>query len=213
MGFPGNPDARAVKFYCILRQKLYIRIKQKHQNQDIIVNINGLYNNARKGDRGAEERLFSKLYESFNLFVQQRIWNRQDCEEIVQDTLMAIKDKYGNMHFETSFAAWAYKVLENKILYFLRSKRYHENKYLRDSDFKQPRQFYSDPTFKSRLLDCLKKVSAKNMRQARILNMHYQGFSVDEICEKLRLTRNGMYIHLSRARSLLKLCLEKGDLG
>lgn len=154
-----------------------------------------------------------KLYESFSIFVQQRIWNRQDGEEIVQDTLMTIKDKYGNMHFETSFAAWAYKVLENKILYFLRSKRYHENKYLRVPDYNQPHQVFSDPVFKRQLLDCLKKVSVKNIRQARILNMHYQGYSTDEICDKMKLTRNSLYIHLSRARSMLKFCLEKGDIA
>jgi RNA polymerase sigma factor (sigma-70 family) len=180
-------------------------------NQDIILNINGLYDNARKGDRGAEEQLFKKLYESFSIFVQHRIWNKQDCEEIVQDSLMAIKDKYGNMHFEKSFSAWAYKVLENKILYFMRSRRYHENMYLQASEYRQPHKLHSDPVFLRQLLDCLKKVSSKNMRHARILNMHYQGFSVNEICGKLKLTRNGMYILLSRARSLLKLCLEKGD--
>ncbi len=176
------------------------------------MNINSLYEMVRKGSKDAEERLFSELFESFSIFVQQRIWNKQDCEEIVQESLVAIKDKYTSIEFEKSFAAWAYRVLENKILHFLRSKRYHESRYLQDSEYHPSMQIRPDPDFKRRLLNCLKLISIKNIRCARVLNMHYQGFSVSEICDKLRLTRNSMYILLSRARSLLKLCLEKGEI-
>jgi len=183
---------------------------QKKPIQGIVLDINSLYNIARYGDKGAEEQLFQKLSERFFIFVQHRIWNEQDCEEIVQETLMTIKEKYEDEKLEKSFTAWAYGVLENKILHFLRSKRYHESKFLQTTDFNPARHLDSDPGFKRQLLDCLRKISIKNIRHARILNMHYQGYSIDEICGKFELTRNGVYILLSRARSLLKLCLEKG---
>jgi RNA polymerase sigma-70 factor (ECF subfamily) len=176
------------------------------------MNINSLYEMVRRGSKDAEERLFSELFESFSIFVQQRIWNKQDCEEIVQESLVAVKDKYASVQFEKSFAAWAYKVLENKILHYLRSKRYHESRCLHGPEYRPPRQIQSDPIFKRRLLDCLKMVSARNIRYARVLNMHYHGYSVGEICDRFKLTRNGIYILLSRARSLLKLCLEKGEI-
>jgi len=64
---------------------------------------------------------------------------------------------------------------------------------------------------KKKLLDCLNKINDANTRHARVLNLHYQGFIVREICEKLKLTRNGVYILLSRSRTMLKNCLERGD--
>ena len=69
----------------------------------------------------------------------------------------------------------------------------------------------TDPSFKRRLLDCLKKVNQTNTRHARILNLHYQGYTVTDICGKFKITRNNVYIILSRARLMLKVCLEKGD--
>ena len=67
------------------------------------MNINNLYDRANSGDKSAREQLFSKLYESFNLFVKQRIWNKEDCEEIVQEALMTINKKYEKIKFEKSF--------------------------------------------------------------------------------------------------------------
>ena len=61
------------------------------------------------------------------------------------------------------------------------------------------------------LLDCLRALNRSNGRHARILNLHYQGYSVEEICRRLSLTRTNFYTILSRARTILLACLEKGD--
>ena len=175
--------------------------------------INDLYANARNGDRGAVEKLFKGLSESFRIFVQQRIWNKQDSEEIVQDTLTAIAAKYEGIDFEISFAAWAYKVLENKILHYYRTKRCRDSKFAQTENGESLAVSHAtNPDLKRSLLGCLKKISGVNRRHARILNLRYQGFSTEEICGKLEVSRNNVYILLSRARSMLKLCLEKGDI-
>ncbi|MDH4157235.1 MAG: RNA polymerase sigma factor [candidate division Zixibacteria bacterium] len=177
------------------------------------MNINELYHVARKGDRDSENRLFKSLTESFRLFAQQRIWNDQDAEEIVQDTLVTVAEKYGNIQFEISFAAWAYRVLENKILNYYRGKHYQENRFTWASDVGgEWASNDSDPSLKRQLLDCLGKINRVHSRHARILNLRYQGYSAEEICEKLAISRNNLYILLCRARSMLKLCLEKGDI-
>ena len=177
------------------------------------MNINELYDIARNGDRDSENQLFKSLTESFRLFTQQRIWNEQDAEEIVQDTLVTVAEKYGDIQFEVSFAAWAYRVLENKILNYYRGKHYQESRFSWAQDGSQERSSgVSDPFLKRQLLDCLEKINRVHPRHARILNLRYQGYSADEVCEKLAISRNNLYILLCRARSMLKLCLEKGDI-
>jgi RNA polymerase sigma factor (sigma-70 family) len=177
------------------------------------LNINQLYSEARGGDEGARKRLFRELSESFGLFVQHRIWDEEDSREVVQDALMTISDKYTEIEFETSFAAWAYRVLENKMLQYYRTKGIRAEKIARMPDNEVGfRSWNPDPELKRRLLDCLRKVSGVYIRHARILNLHYQGYTVTEICERLKLTRNNAYILLSRARAMLKLCLETGDI-
>ena len=68
-----------------------------------------------------------------------------------------------------------------------------------------------DPTLKSRLLDCLRKLSKTRLAHARILTLHFQGFSVPEICDRVGISSNNLYVRLSRARKLLANCLENGD--
>ncbi|MDH4034538.1 MAG: hypothetical protein OEV80_12145, partial [candidate division Zixibacteria bacterium] len=67
-----------------------------------------------------------------------------------------------------------------------------------------------DPALKRRLLDCLKKIRSTNLRYARILNLQYQGFDTEDVCRRLAVTRSNLYSLLSRARTVLELCLEEG---
>jgi len=65
-----------------------------------------------------------------------------------------------------------------------------------------------NPNLRIKLLSCLSKITGANRRHARILNLSYQGFLADEICEKMSLTKNSFYIVLHRARKALELCLK-----
>jgi RNA polymerase sigma-70 factor (ECF subfamily) len=176
------------------------------------MNVNDLHERTQTEDKAAEEELFKVLSARFHLFIRQKVLNKQDVEEIVQNALTAILENYKGISFKVSFAAWAQRILENKLTDYYRSKRRHKDRFQEftasetTADSGDP-----DPDFKNTLLDCLKKVNAANKRHARVLTLRYQGFRIDEICEKLGLTKNNCYSVLSRARSMLELCLEKGD--
>lgn len=178
------------------------------------MSINALYKNVLDEIPGSEERLFESLSDSFGFFVQQRIWSEQDAKDVVQEALATIAGKYESIDFETSFAAWAYRVLQNKVLEYYRRKQCRESKFAQltdegsDSNPSDP-----DPTLRNRLLGCLKKIGQANSKYARVLNFKYQGYPTEEICDRMEMTRNGLYIVLSRARSLLKVCLQTGDVS
>jgi RNA polymerase sigma factor (sigma-70 family) len=175
--------------------------------------INALYDEARNGDKADEDRLFHSLSVSFRLFVRQRVRDEQDGYEIVQEALMIIARKYRQIDIQTSFSAWAYKILEHILLRHYRSKHTREKVFSSASDGNVPLASWKpDPTLKSRLLDCLRKVSKARVRHARILTLHFQGYSTKEICGKLDISSNNFYAMLSRARKMLETCLEKGDI-
>ncbi|MBU0983786.1 MAG: RNA polymerase sigma factor [candidate division Zixibacteria bacterium] len=175
--------------------------------------INTLYSNAVDGNRGAEDELFAHLLVSFRLFVQQRVQDSSDREEIVQDALMTIAAKYREIRFDTSFAAWAYRVLNNKVLDYFKTRGRHRAVESPIGDYDPGgRSWEPDPALKARLIDCLRKVNSAQHKHARILNLHYQGFSTAEICDRLKLTTNYFYVMLSRARAALERCLETGEI-
>lgn len=173
------------------------------------MNINALHSDLISEEGASENELFEYLTVSFRLFAQQRIWNEQDSEEIVQDALMTIAKKYREIEFTTSFAAWAYKVLNHKMLDYYKAKRVRVDAHTRIVDEGNPDMSSKpDSALKRQLLKCLRKMRG---RHARVLNLHYQGYSTDEICDKLDLKPGNFYVVLSRARSMLELCLEKRD--
>jgi RNA polymerase sigma factor (sigma-70 family) len=176
------------------------------------VSVNSLYEAARLGDAKSEGQLFGLLYERFSGFVNRRIWDKTEAEDIVQNALAVIAREYKSVKISISFSAWAYKVLDNKILSYFGSRQRH-----RDRGFQTLTETHTsaeiDPDMRLQLLACLKKLNAVNTRHARVLNLHYHGFSTEEICEKIAVTRNGLYIALHRARTMLAMCLKTGEVA
>jgi RNA polymerase sigma factor (sigma-70 family) len=177
------------------------------------MNLNDLYKNAETGDKGAEDKLFRYLSERFEQFANRRIWNEENAKEIAQEALMLIAVEYKSISFEISFQAWAYKVLDNKILNYIKKKRQRGDKVVTVADMSEigSAEIEVDSDLRAQLLDCLKKVGKVNRRHARIIDLHYLGYKTKEICERLKLSSNGFYIILHRARKMLEKCLETGE--
>ncbi len=182
--------------------------------RDSDLNINSLHEEARGGEQAAEDRLFAVLSERFNLFVHRRVWNEQDASDVVQEALMTVAREYREIEYHSSFSAWAYKVLDNKILSYIKKKRLAgaRESSMADDDIAQRLGSVEDPSLRTTLLDCLKKLNNFNARHARILNLKYQGYSTEEICDRMKVNPNALYIVLHRARAALETCLKTGDL-
>jgi RNA polymerase sigma factor (sigma-70 family) len=176
------------------------------------LDINDLYNQLQSGNKEAEEELFSALTGRFRLITRHSIQNRDDAAEVVQKALMTVAEKYRDVEIETSFVAWANRVLNNKILDHYRAQgRQSERLVPLDESGQGLVSPVSDPDMKRRLVDCLKKVREANKRFGRALVLHYQGFRVVEICERMGVDRSRLYKDLSKARTLLRKCLDSGE--
>ena len=175
--------------------------------------IDNLYQLALAGSREEETRLFNLLIARFEAFARLRGLEREEREEVVQNTLAAIAEKYRDINIKVSFAAWVQRIFENKTADFLRrkgTKRARQEQQLEGET--TPGTISIDPSLKRQLLECLNKVNERNKRHARILILRYQGFDFSEICSRLRVNRNNCYSILSRARDMLLNCLKTGDI-
>jgi len=175
--------------------------------------INELYSEADSGNKSAENELFKYLLERFGQFAHHRIWNKEDARDIAQEAVMLIAKEYKSISFEVSFQAWAYKVLNNKILSYIKKRRQRGDKVVTVADLTNVGEqiFEPDTGLRTKLLDCLGKIGNLNRRFARIIDLHYLGFMTSEVCEKLNLSRDGFYSALHRARKMLEICLKTGD--
>jgi RNA polymerase sigma factor (sigma-70 family) len=169
---------------------------------------------ARQGDKDAENEIFETLLVRFRLFAGQKIGDREAVEDIAQKACLTVLQKYKTQEFSVGFEVWAYGVLRMNIKGY-----YHQVIAERDRSapgisietVKAPEPENVDPHIELMLLKCLEKVVRVNPRYARILNLVHLGFKSDEICQKMKITRNNFYVTLNRARSLLWTCLNQGE--
>lgn len=177
-------------------------------------NINELYHLAANGHNKAETELFATLIDRFRLFAHLRVWNREEAEDLVQEAMSVVAAEYRAVNIESSFAAWAHKIMENRLLGYIQKMRREKGRVVSgETDEYLTGSWTPDPTLRMRLLDCLKKVAMANRRYARIINLHHLGHSREEICRRLEITPDQSYVVMSRARAMLKKCLEKGSVG
>ena len=178
-------------------------------------NINELYTRIRDGDLSQEGALFGALRARFRVFVRQRTRNKEDIEDIVQNALMTISREYRDLNISASFSTWAYKVLEHRMLAYLKDRTRSERRSTplsENGDGNSIQARTPNPDFKKAILACLAKVGRVNRRYARILNLKNQGYTADEIRRRLDVTTNNFYSILHRARKMLETCLDKGDI-
>lgn len=177
------------------------------------MDIDSLYKKALEGDSCSEAELFRRLTVSFAVILQHKVWNSGDREEVLQTAMLTVAQKYRTTTIESSFAGWACSILNNKVMDYVKQKKVRSGTLSGDAMLEsEPAPRECDPVLKTKLLGCLRKIGGANARFARILNLHYQGFTTEEICGKLDIKRNHFYVILSRARSMLADCLAKGDI-
>ncbi|MFC1475611.1 RNA polymerase sigma factor [Candidatus Zixiibacteriota bacterium] len=177
-------------------------------------NLNALFRLAAHGDQRAEHELFVNLGARFRVFVKRRLWAQDDWEDVVQDALATVSLKYKEVEPVERFTGWAYQVLKNKLMNYIQSKSRRGEIVVRMPEYADPMALDdTEQAVKRQLLKCLKQIWQVNVRYARILNLHYQGYSTAEVCRRLALRSEVYYSVLARARNKLRQCLEQGGVG
>jgi RNA polymerase sigma factor (sigma-70 family) len=177
--------------------------------------VNHLLELARNGDGEAEKQFIKILFVRFVAIAKRRVGNKDDAEDIAQEACSTVLAKYKVDLSIVNFEAWAYGVLRMKIGNHMQKKTTRQECPLpatesHDSTEALTQQY--DPELGLRLNDCVRKLIVVFPRYARVLNLIHQGYKSDEVCKKLKISPNNMYVILSRGRSMLKQCLDEGGL-
>ncbi len=167
----------------------------------------------KTGDQTAEKQIFEILLVRFELLAKRTVRDEESAKDIAQDACATVLEKYKTEEFTTGFEAWAHGVLRMKIGNHIQRMKAQRQRLSTRSDIESTCGSTDSIDFdlKSRLLTCLKEILEVNSRYARVLNLSYQGYKTDEICQRLGISPGHFYVVLNRGRSLLRLCLDKGE--
>ncbi|MBI9017594.1 MAG: sigma-70 family RNA polymerase sigma factor [Phycisphaerae bacterium] len=164
-------------------------------------------------------RLFMANQRKIYSFILMLVPNRNDADDIMQETLSVMWRKFSDYRPDSSFSSWGIRIAQYIVMAF------------RDKHIRSRLIFSEDVADKivdkSELLsneldcqiemlqDCLKRLPAK---QSDVINMRYEeGLTCKNISEKLGLTVFGVYKALSRIHNALLNCVQKrmgsGEIG
>ncbi|MDH4156905.1 MAG: RNA polymerase sigma factor [candidate division Zixibacteria bacterium] len=178
------------------------------------MDINCLYLKACQEDKAAATQLFHSLSESFWILARHKGLDRHESEDVVQAALAKIAKSYREIEIKSSFAAWAQTVMKNQTIEYIRDKITYRRKLAEVSEAQAAlRPSSTDLDLKRRLKRCLVQISRVNPRYARVISLHSQGYTTEEVCARLKVTTNNLYTILSRSRAALRACLEEENLA
>jgi len=164
---------------------------------------------------GSEEdfrRLMHKYTGKAMAMALNLLGNKEDAEDVCQDTFVRIYNHLESFDFNRNFKDWMYAILHNRCMDLLR-KRVRFSKYAvyqsggmnenRDEGLTTP------PKAKKLPSEFLKRLSPKE-RTALVLWAN-ESYSSEEIAEVLRCSASTARVFLYKARKKIKNCLEEDN--
>lgn len=144
-------------------------------------------------------------------FILALVPNRVEADEVLQETLLVLWEKFEHFAPGTSFLAWAYAVARLEVLkHRERQARHRRLLSLEAIDAVAAEVQATGDLLELRhaaLAECLNKLTD---RQRRIVDDRYRaGVSIESLAERLGRTRDAVYQILSRIRRSLLQCIDR----
>ncbi|MFP8872971.1 MAG: sigma-70 family RNA polymerase sigma factor [Myxococcota bacterium] len=166
-----------------------------------------------EGIRSGSEESFGILYDRYfprvYHFVNQRLRNHADSEEVVQEVFINVVSSIGSFRGESALSSWIYGVTRRTIARRFKRKR-HPTVALVDSNSEDPR-LGSGPTPLqsyecSERLDMIASAARDELseEQRELFRLHHlEDRSISEIAGRLNKTENAIKSNLYRTRKIL----------
>ena len=177
--------------------------------------MNELWEQARAGDKRAETAVFDHLRRRFLALARAKLGG-PECEDVAHDACVVVLRKYKELQAPFRYDVWAVQVLNYQIANHRRriaTARRRTGGTPDASETTAPRRTDTEPALLRDLIDCVRKIAGGYRRYIRVLNLVHQGFTTEEICEKLTVSRNNLYVMVTRGRQMLRDCLAEKEVG
>ncbi len=158
-------------------------------------------------DKNAYQILFEKYAPRIYSFSLNYLKNKSDAEELVQDVFLKIWEKRHILDASQNIKAFIFKIAVNTIYDFIRRKNieYAFEDYARLNYTKDSNYTWHEVIFEEMRQNLDKLVAKLPEQQQKIFKLSkLEGFTNDEIANKLDLSKRTVENHLYRAISFLK---------
>ena len=168
-----------------------------------------LIKGCRKGQRQAQREVYEKLSPKMLGLCRRYIKDGSEAESVMITGFLKVFDKIDQFSGEGSFEGWIRRIMVNESLLYLRKNK---GMYIEvDIEYADLEPNYDLASANLQTEDLLKLVNSLPVGYRTVFNMFaIEGYSHQEIANKLQISENTSKSQLSRARKMLqKQIIEK----
>lgn len=146
-------------------------------------------------------------------YTKKRISNKQDAEDVVQNTLLILFNKKSTFNASKSFLNWGISICHFQIKAYLTNQKRSKIDFV-DCEFFHRICDHSSQTPNIKLMNKEKRsVFEKtkhilNKKERKIINLTFEGFECQEIMDKLKINRSLFSANKSRGLQKVKKYLK-----
>jgi len=174
-----------------------------------------LVERAKQGDKVALSKLVHKYSERVYNLALRILRNREDAEDVLQETFLTVIEKINTFDGRSSFFTWIYRIATNASLMRLRKKKVVFQQLNDNPDFQEsvesrvfidwsqdPSLNVFDAEVKQKINEAINKLS--DIYRGVFILRDIEGLSIKETSEILQITEENVKIRLRRARQFLR---------
>lgn len=165
-----------------------------------------LIEECKRGSSDAQFRLYSMYSKAMYNLARRMTGNREDAEDILQETFMECFRNIGSFRFESTFGAWLKSILINRSINHLKKKRvdlvYYENLPETETDDETEPEYNTERIFKG--------IEMLPDGYRVILTLYLlEGYDHSEISQILGITESTSKSQYSRAKDRLRRLIKE----
>lgn len=168
---------------------------------------------AQNGDKAAYKRLLSEISTPLFRYISRRIFDKSQCEDLLQDILLAIHTARHTYRVTQPFDRWMYGIARHKTIDFIRkTSRHSKNELSSDAlveTFSVPETNNPDSETKDLLTKALEKLPVKH--RSVIVMTKIEGLSIAETAKKTGMSEVAVKVTAHRAIKKLKMILVENE--
>lgn len=168
----------------------------------------------KEGDMQAFDEIYNKYCKRLFGFVVRYVKHEEDAEEIIQEVFIKIWENRDKINIFSAFESFLFTIAYNSTMSLIR-KRINEKKYLEHlkmiQEIHNPPEIISEIEFNELNSKVNSLLNELTPRQQEIFRLSREdGFTHEEIAEKLDISPNTVKNHLVSALSFLRTHMDNG---
>ncbi|MBN2064359.1 MAG: sigma-70 family RNA polymerase sigma factor [Sedimentisphaerales bacterium] len=155
--------------------------------------------------------LYTSIHGRLLSYIMMMVHNQSAAEDLLQETLVVMWEKFDKFQEGTNFAAWSIAIARNKSLEYLRENR--KTRTIFDNDTYEKLSYVAENSSAdhgqrvSALDTCIKKL---NKADQKILDLRYRhNIPVKHISLQIGRPVSSVYLHISGILGLLRVCVSR----